>query len=56
MDQKIKVTAVGVTYFEKPSRDENIDDRQQTGVKFQRTFLKFATNDCVSDRLIIHLG
>ena len=35
MDQKIEVTAVGITYFEKPSRDKNIDDCQQTGVKFQ---------------------
>ena len=56
MDQKIEVTAVGITYFEKPSRDKNIiDDCQQTVVKFQRTFLKFATVDSISDRLIIHL-
>ena len=49
------MTAVGITYFEKPSRDKNIDDCQQTGVKFERTFLKFATVDFISDRLIIHL-
>ena len=55
MDQKIEVTAVGIIYFEKPSQDKNIDDCQQTGVKFQRTFLKFATVDSISDRLIIHL-
>ena len=35
------------------SRDENIDDRQQIGVKFERTFLKFATVDSISDRLKI---
>ena len=46
-------TAVGITYFEKPSRDKNIDDCQQTGVKFERAFLKFATN--ISYRLLIHL-
>ena len=53
MDQKIEVTVVGITYFEKPSREKNIYDCQQTGVKFERTFLKFAT--FVSVRLIIHL-
>ena len=55
MDYKIKVTAIGITHFEKPSRNKNIDDCQQTGVKFQRTFLKFATVNSISDRLIIHL-
>ena len=40
--KKIEVTAVGITYFEKPCRDKNIDDCQQTGVQFQRTFLKIA--------------
>ena len=49
------MTAVGITYFEKPSRDKNIDDFQQIGVKFERTFLKFATVDSISDTLIIHL-
>ena len=43
------MTAVGNTYFEKPSRDKNINDCQQTGVKFDRTFLKFATVDSNSD-------
>ena len=51
----MEVTAVGITYFEKPSQDKNIDDCQQIGVKFERTFLKFATVDSISDRLIIHL-
>ena len=55
MDYKIEVTAAGITYFKNPSRDKDIDDCQQTGVKFQRTFLKFATVDSVSNRLIIHL-
>ena len=41
------MTAVGITYFEKPSRDKNIDDCQQTGVQFQRTFLKIATVDSI---------
>ena len=45
------MTAVGITYFEKPSRDKNIDDCQQTGERLQRTFLKFATVDSISDRL-----
>ena len=27
-DSKIEVTAVGITYFEKLSRDKNIDDCQ----------------------------
>ena len=49
------MTAVGITYFEKPSRDKNIDDCQQIGVEFERTFFKFATVDSISDRLIIHL-
>ena len=49
------MTAVGITYFEKPGRNQNIDDCQQIGVKFERTFLKFATVDSISDRLIIHL-
>ena len=54
--KKIEVTAVGITYFEKPNRDKNIDDCQQIGVKFERTFLKLATIDSISDRLlIIHL-
>ena len=30
------MTAVGITYFEKPSQDKNIDDCQQTGVNFER--------------------
>ena len=34
------MSAVSITYFEKPSREKNIDDCQQTGVKFKRTFLK----------------
>ena len=34
---------------------KNIDDCQQIGVKFERTFLKFATVDSTSYRLIIHL-
>ena len=46
------MTAVGITYFEKLSKDKYIDDCQQTGVKFERTFFKFATVDSVSDRLI----
>ena len=41
------MTTIGITYFEKPSRDENIDDCQQIGVKLERTFLKFATVDGV---------
>ena len=45
------MAAVGITYFEKPSRDKNIDDCQQTGVKFE---IKLATVDSISDRLIIH--
>ena len=49
------MTAVGITYFEKPNRDKSIDDCQQTGVKFQRAFFKFAIVDSISDRLIIHL-
>ena len=49
------MTAVGITYFEKPSRDKNIDDCQQIGVKFERNFFQFATVDSISDRLIIHL-
>ena len=49
------MTAAGITYFEKLSRDKNIDDCEQIGVKFERTFLKFATVDFISDRLIIHL-
>ena len=49
------MAAVGVTYFEKPCRDKNIDDYQQLGVKFERIFLKFATVDSISDRLKIHL-
>ena len=53
--KKIEVTAVGLIYFEKPSRDENIDDCQQIGAKFERTFLQFATADSISDRLIIYL-
>ena len=48
------MAVVGITYFEKPSRDKNIDDCQETGVKFERIFLKFATVDSISDRLIIH--
>ena len=43
------MTAVSITHSEKPNRDKNIDDCQQTGVKF-------ATVDSISDRLIIHLG
>ena len=39
------MTAVVITYFEKLSRDKNIDDCQQTGVKFERTFIKSATNN-----------
>ena len=39
------MTAVGITYFEKPSRDKNIDNCQQIDVKSERTFLKFATVD-----------
>ena len=39
------MAAVGITYFEKPSRDKNIGDCQLTGVKFERTFLKFATDN-----------
>ena len=49
------MTAVGITYFEKPSRDKNIDDCQQIGVKFERIFLKFATVDSILDRPVIHL-
>ena len=49
------MTAVGITYFEKPSRDKTINDCQQTGVKLERTFLKFTTVDSFSDRLIIHM-
>ena len=49
------MTSVGTTYFEKPSRDKNIDDCQQIGVKFERSFLKFATVHSISDRLVIHL-
>ena len=41
--------AVGITYFGKPSRDENkFDDCQQIGVKFERISLKFATVDSIS--------
>ena len=36
---KIEVTTVGITYFEIPSRDENIKNCQQIGVKLERTFL-----------------
>ena len=43
------MTAVGITYFEKVSRDKNIDDCQQIGVKSERTFHKFATVDSISD-------
>ena len=39
----MEVTAVGITNFKKPSRDKNIDDCQQIGVKFERTFIKFST-------------
>ena len=39
--------AVGITYFEKPSRDKNTDDCQQTGVKFETIFLKFAIVDSI---------
>ena len=46
-DYKIEVTAVGITYFEKPSREKNVYDCQQLGVKFERTFLKFATVDSI---------
>ena len=35
----MEVTAVGITYFEKPSRDENIDNCQQIGVQLERTLL-----------------
>ena len=50
------MTAVGITYFEKPSRDKNTGDCQQIGMKFERTFPKLATVDSISDRLlIIHL-
>ena len=49
------MTAVDITYFEKPSRDKNIDDCQQISVEYERNFLKIATVDSVSDRLIIHL-
>ena len=49
------MTAVGITYIEKPSRDKNIDDYQQIGVKFERTCLKIRYCDSISDRLIIHL-
>ena len=28
------MTAVGITYFEKPRRDKNVDNCQQSGVKF----------------------
>ena len=35
----MEVTAVGITYFKKPSRDKDIDDCQQTGAKFQRPSL-----------------
>ena len=31
--------AVGITYFEKPSRDEDIDDCQKVCVKFERPSL-----------------
>ena len=51
--KKIEVTAVGITYFEIPIRDKNIDDCQEIGVRFERSFLKFATIDSISDRLII---
>ena len=54
-NKQIEMTAVGITYFEKPSRDKNIDDCQQIGVKFERNFLKSATVDSISDKLIIHL-
>ena len=43
------MTAVGNTYFEKSSRDKNIDDCQQTGLKFQRTFHKFSTVNSISE-------
>ena len=50
----MEVTAVGITYFEKASRDKNIGDCQQIGVKLETTVLKFAV-DTISDKLIIHL-
>ena len=49
------MTVVGITDFEKPSRDKCIDDCQKIGVKYEKKiFLKFATVDSFSDRLIIH--
>ena len=45
------MTAVGITHFEKPSRDKNIDDCQQIGVKYDKTFLRFGTVDSISNRL-----
>ena len=50
------MTAVGITYFEKPSRGENIDDCQQISVKLQRSFLKFVAVDSISGRPIVRLG
>ena len=51
----MEVTSVGLVYFEKPTRDKNIDDCQQIGVKSERSFFKFATVDSISDRLIRYL-
>ena len=45
------MTAVDITYFEKPSQDENLDNCQQIAVKLKRTFLEFVTVDSISGRL-----
>ena len=45
------MTADGITYFEKSSPDKYIDDCQQISVKFERTFLKFATVYSIPDSL-----
>ena len=48
------MTAPGITYFEKASREENIDNCQQIGVKLERTFTEFVIVNSVSGRLSLH--
>ena len=45
------MTPVGITCYEKPSRDKNIDDCQQIGVKFERIVYCTAALTSLSDKL-----
>ena len=54
-DLKTEVKAVGITYLEEPNRYKNVDDCQQIGVKFERTFLKFPVVDSNNSPEIKHI-